>query len=106
MALVPDDVVDADGRLVAFKEQEMARLEAEGLDYLQTIELELDGILVESVVRFGDPVRRILTEAAAFEADLIAIRTRPRSALGRAVLGSVAERVFRTAAIPVMLFRS
>lgn len=95
-----------DGRVVAYADQEQARLEAEGLDYLQALTRQCGGVSdVECVVRFGDPVDEILREAEAFEADLIAVTTGGRSALGRIVLGSVAEQIVRKADAPVMLLR-
>jgi len=102
---MPDNCVGSDGRVVAYADQEMARLEAEGLDYLGTVATRLGGLPVESCVRFGDPFDEILKEADAFDADLIAVTTAGRSGLGRAVLGSVADRVFRKAGAPVLLYR-
>ena len=102
---VPQNRVNDEGRVVAYADQEMARLEAEGLDYLRTVETQLGLAGVECVVRFGDPVAEILQEAEAFGADLIAVTTGGRSALGRAVLGSVAEQVVRKAEPSVMLMR-
>ena len=102
---LPDNCVDASGRVVAYADQEMARLEAEGLDYLGSVAVRLGALPIESRVRFGDPVDEILKEAEAFDADLIAVTTAGRSGLGRAVLGSVADRVFRRAATPVLLYR-
>jgi nucleotide-binding universal stress UspA family protein len=99
------DVVDAEGRTIAYADQETERLLAEARDALQAVELALDGLPVETVVGFGDPVREILLEAEAFDADLVAIHTSARSSLARAVLGSVAEQVFRRAPLPVALFR-
>ena len=61
---------------------------------------------VECVVRFGDPVGEILREGEAFGADLIAVTTAGRGALGRVALGSVAEQVFRKSPVAVMLVRT
>lgn len=102
---LPNNCVDADGRVVAYADQETARLEAEALDYLRSVAARLGGIHIESCVRFGDPLDEILKEADAFDADLIAVTTAGRSGLGRAVRGSVAERVFRKAETPVPLYR-
>jgi nucleotide-binding universal stress UspA family protein len=103
---VPESRVDRDGRVVAYADQEQARLEAEGLDYLRALTRQCGGVSdVECVVRFGDPVDEILREAGAFEADLIAVTTEGRSALGRTVLGSVAEQIVKKADAPVMLVR-
>ncbi len=102
----PEAVLDEEYRVVAYADQEMGRLEAEGLDYIGTVELQLEGVPVECAVRFGDPVKEILREAEAFGADLIAVATAGRSGVGRVLLGSVAEQVFRKASAPVMLFRA
>ena len=102
----PEALVDKHGRVVAYVDQEAARLETEALDYLRTVEARLDGIPVECVVRFGDPVEEILREADAFGADLIAVTTAGRGALGRVALGSVAEQVFRKSPVAVMLVRT
>ena len=40
---LPDNCVDSDGRVVAYADQEMARLEAEGFDYLSTVMARLGG---------------------------------------------------------------
>jgi nucleotide-binding universal stress UspA family protein len=106
VAPVPRNRLSEQGRVLAYADQEMARLEAEGLDYLRTVEMQFDGAGdVECVVRFGDPVAEILQEAEAFGADLIAVTTEGRSAVGRTVLGSVAEQVARRADAQVMLIR-
>lgn len=97
-------LVKSEGRVIAYADQEMARLEAEGASYLRGVEVGFEGVPVESVVRFGDPVEEILREAEAFGADLIAVTTAGRSGIGRTVLGSVAERVLRKSRVPVVLF--
>jgi nucleotide-binding universal stress UspA family protein len=101
---VPEPLVAKDGRVVAYADQEMARLEAEGSDYLQTAAARLEGVAVERVVRFGEPAEEILREAGAFGADLIAVSTAGRSGISRVALGSVAEAVFRKASVAVVLF--
>ncbi len=106
VAPVPGNRVSDEGRVIAYADQEMARLELEGLDYLRTLEMQLRDVPVECVVRFGDPVEEILLEADAHGADLIAVSTTGRSGVGRALLGSVAEQIFRKAEVPVVLFRA
>lgn len=105
VAPVPDTILGEDGRVVAYADQEMARLEAEGLDYLRTIEAQLDGVAVESVVRFGDPVKEILGEANAWEADLVAVTADSKSRLPRRLLGGVAHQMLRKAPLAVMVLR-
>lgn len=106
VAPVPRNGVSEKGRVLAYADEETARLEAEGLDYLRTVEMQFAGAGdVESVVRFGDPVAEILEEAEAFGADLIAVTTEGRSAVGRTAVGSVAKQVVRKADAQVMLIR-
>ena len=102
---VPHRVIGPRGETVAYADQEMARLTAEGLDDLRRLEVELDGIPVESVVRFGEPAQEILLEAEAFDADLIALATSNRGRLRGALLPGVAERVARKAPVPTLLLR-
>ena len=106
VAPLPDNRVDPEGRVVAYADQELARLEAEAQDYLRTAGLPLAGVAVEYAVRFGEPAKEILLEAEAFDADLIAVTTAGRSGLSRTVLGSVAEQVFKKSDVPVMLYHS
>lgn len=106
VAPVPDNLVSPEGRTVVYADQEMSRLEAEGLDYLRTLETQFDGAPVGSVVRFGDPLREILLEAEAFGADVVAVTPSGKGGLSRALLGSVAEQVFRKAPMAVVLYRS
>jgi len=106
VAPVPEGWTDEYGRVLAYADQEMQRLEAEGLDYLRAIELQFDSASVDCLVRLGDPVTEILREAGAFDADLIAMSTTGRSGIGRVLLGSVAEQVFRKSKTPVMLMRT
>ncbi len=60
---------------------------------------------VTSHVIGGDPKDRIVAEAIASEADLIAMGTHRASPIARGVLGSIADRVLRTSPIPVFLLR-
>ena len=78
----------------------------EGHDYLHALEARLEGLPIDSVIRFGDPVAEILREANAFGADLIALTTAGQGGLSRVALGSVAEQVFLRAAASVLLFHA
>lgn len=106
VAPMPDIVVDDNGRLLAYSDQEAARLEAMALDYLHRAAASFVIVPVECAVRFGDPVGQILEDAGAWNADLIAMATRGRGYIGRALLGSVAEQVFRKASTAVILYRA
>jgi nucleotide-binding universal stress UspA family protein len=51
----------------------------------------------------GDPARRIVDQAVETAADLVVIGTHGRGGFERLLIGSVAERVVRTAPCPVLL---
>jgi nucleotide-binding universal stress UspA family protein len=63
--------------------------------------LDVDGRCVG-----GETVEMILAEAAAWQADLIAVGTRGRRGLHRLTLGSVAEELLRRAGCPVLTVRA
>ncbi|HMH52101.1 MAG TPA: universal stress protein [Candidatus Acidoferrum sp.] len=105
VAPVPDAVVDVNGRIVAYADQEGARLEAEALDYLRSVEIAFDDAPVESIVRFGDPAEEILREADEFGADLIALTTPRGTGFKRCLPGGTASRVWRHANAAVMLLQ-
>ena len=105
VAPVPEHVVSDEGRVVVYANQETSRVQHLWLASLQASEAMLTGVTVERTVRFGNPVEEILSEAEAFEADLIIVTTTCRSSLKRGFLGSVAERVMRRAKPAVLLLR-
>jgi len=103
---VPEVVMGPNRRVVAYVDQQMARLTGEGTTHLKMmVESRFDGVPVESVVRFGDTVGEILLEAEAFGADLIALSTSTRNWVKRAFAPSVADRVSRKAQAPTLLLR-
>jgi nucleotide-binding universal stress UspA family protein len=102
---IPEPVIGPYGRTIAYVDQEMARLTAEGLDQLAPVEAELEGIPVERVVRFGDPVEEIRLEAEAFNADLVTLAASRKSRLGSALAPGVAERLEREATVPTLVLR-
>jgi nucleotide-binding universal stress UspA family protein len=102
---VPDRVVGEHGRTVAFVDQEMARLTAEGLADLRRVEAELSGVPVESVVRFGEPAEEIALEAEAFHADLIALGADRQGVVRSALAPGVADRVSRKSSVPTLTLR-
>jgi universal stress protein A len=54
----------------------------------------------------GSPAREIIRAAAAENVDLVIVGTHGRGAIVHLLLGSVAERVVRTAPCPVLTVRS
>jgi nucleotide-binding universal stress UspA family protein len=102
---VPEHVVTAEGRTVAYVDQEMARLTALGLDELAHVEAELEGVPVERVVRFGEPAEEIRLEAEAFNADLVALATSRRNRLAAMLRPGVVDRVIQEAPVPTLVLR-
>jgi nucleotide-binding universal stress UspA family protein len=102
---VPEQVVGPYGRTIAYVDQQMDRLTAEGLRDLGRSEGQFAGVPVESTVRFGDTVEEILLESEAFDADLIALVTSNRSGLRSALSPDVAERVMRKAPMSALVLR-
>lgn len=105
VAPVPEILVNPDGHVIAYADQEMARLEVEAVDYLQTAEARLNGCAVERAVRFGDPVEEIVLEADGFGTDLIVFISSCKGGLRRLVLGGTAEQVARRTDTSVLVLR-
>jgi nucleotide-binding universal stress UspA family protein len=80
----------------------------------QNAEKRLDALLppehgtrsaATGTVVFGSPAKAIVDHAQTASADLIVMGTHGRSGMAHLLLGSVAERVVRTAPCPVMTVR-
>lgn len=63
------------------------------------------GIGVESIVRFGEPSDVVVAVAEESGAGLTVLTTHGRTGLDRLLLGSVAERIVRRGATPILLVR-
>ncbi len=68
-------------------------------------DLERDGLTVATAVVVGPTATTIVREASGCGATLIVMGTHGRSGLAHLLLGSVAERVVRTAGCPVLTVR-
>ena len=99
----PSLVYALDDRVVAYSDQEGARIAHEARGYLARVARGLPGVPVDLVVRFGDSATEIVEEAEDIDADLITMATHRRRGLMRALKGSVAERVARSTDIPLVL---
>ena len=102
---VPEHRVSTTGRVVAYADQEMERLTAEGRDYLETVEAQLGPVSTETAVRFGTPEQEILVEAEAFDADMIVVTAARRGWLGRLTGGGLGEKLLHASPVPVVLVR-
>ncbi|HXJ80843.1 MAG TPA: universal stress protein [Candidatus Methylomirabilis sp.] len=105
VAPVPRERVADDGRVVAYANQEMERIESERRRFLKAAEAELEGVPVEAVVRFGNPADEILLEADVFGADLIAVTAHGRGWF-RHLLSDVVGALFRRSDVPVLVLAS
>jgi nucleotide-binding universal stress UspA family protein len=99
-------VVGSNDRVVAYVDQEMDRLNREGLGRLQAVAPQLDGVPVEHVVRFGAPAEEIVLEAETWGADLIALTSSGRGRLWSAIAPGVADQVSRQSATPTLSLRA
>jgi len=63
------------------------------------------GTVARTLIRTGAPAEEIVALATEERADLIIMGTHGRSGVTRMLLGSVAERVIRLAASPVLIVR-
>jgi nucleotide-binding universal stress UspA family protein len=68
-------------------------------------EAESAGVEVARVVAVGSPYRKIIDMAEAEQVDLIVMATAGRTGFSRLVMGSIAERVVRSASCPVLTIR-
>jgi nucleotide-binding universal stress UspA family protein len=102
VAPVPRARMTDEGRVVAYANQEMERIESDRKRLLESAEAELEGVPVEAVVRFGNAADEILLEADAFGADLIAVTAHGRGWL-RHMLGDVVGKLFRRSDVPVLV---
>ena len=65
--------------------------------------LQKDGFSAESALRKGVAWREIIATAEQTKADLVVVGTEGRTGVPRLLLGSVAEKVVRTAPCPVLV---
>jgi nucleotide-binding universal stress UspA family protein len=61
---------------------------------------------VETTVRYGYPYREVLDYVDDNDVDLVAMGTHGRTGIARYLLGSVTEKVVRTAGVPVLTVRA
>jgi nucleotide-binding universal stress UspA family protein len=102
VAGVPEQKFGDYGRVVAYESQEVERVTYSRLDYLRGAEAWLEGVPVESVVRFGDPAAEIAHEVKAFGADLVAVTAPRRGWFGR-LFGSMATAIRRKTTVPLLV---
>ncbi|MGO8993804.1 MAG: universal stress protein [Polyangiaceae bacterium] len=88
------------------REQALKREVADEVLRVKAAHKDLAEIEVVTAIRFGKAYKEILRYAAEVRAEFIVVGTHGRTGLGRAVLGSVAERVARHAPCNVVVAKS
>jgi nucleotide-binding universal stress UspA family protein len=68
-------------------------------------EAEAANVEVARVIAVGTPYRKIIDTAEAEQVDLIVMATAGRTGFSHLIMGSIAERVVRTASCPVLTIR-
>ena len=95
-----------DGAIIATAEMAARISEAAQQALADTVERrKARGISLDSVLREGVAWEEINAVADSIDADLVVIGTHGRRGLARALLGSVAENVVRTARRPIVTIR-
>ncbi|HWO42520.1 MAG TPA: universal stress protein [Candidatus Eisenbacteria bacterium] len=104
------DVVDlatvTSARNEEFLRAIVAEAERQAKTYLEGVSASLRGCEISCKVLKGVPEDVIVETAARDKGSLIAMATHGRSGLGRWLLGSVAEKVLRSAMNPLLLVRA
>ena len=106
LRVVPPHVL-ADHSLTTARKT-LARERLNAMEYLEHVQRHLSeqGVVARWIMRAGSPAEQIVAAANQQAADLIAMSTHARSAVGRLIRGSVADAVVRSAVVPMLLMRS
>ncbi|MDB4937865.1 MAG: Universal stress protein UspA [Labilithrix sp.] len=96
-----------DGAMVATPELATRVLEGANVGLKKALEpFAASGVAIRSIVKQGPPWQTIVETATELGAGMIAMGTHGRHGLPRALLGSVAEKVVRSAHVPVLTVHS
>lgn len=113
LLVVPDRDTFDGGRTseITFSNEDVLRAEEDVARQLlataaDTLRAAISTLHVEIVVAAGDPTETILRVADERAVDLIVLASHGRGALGRWAFGSVADRVSRSAAVPILIVRA
>jgi nucleotide-binding universal stress UspA family protein len=85
-------------------EEDQRRWAQERLEQ-QAETVRASGLGVSTAIRVGTPADEVVEAAREMGADLIVVGTHGRTGLNRLLIGSVAERIVRTAPCPVLTIR-
>lgn len=85
--------------------EEQRKSGKEQLERLQT-RYAKKNVKLRTLLQTGTPYQAIVDAAKSLKADMIAMSTHGRTGVSHLLMGSVAERVVRTAACPVLTIRA
>ena len=100
---LPPPRVDRQDRVVSDTEREMDRLTAQAETRLQVLVAEMEGVPVETVIRFGRPRVELRREVEVFEPDLVALATPLGSGAGSRLRAWLLRRAAIASKVPVAL---
>jgi hypothetical protein len=100
---LPPPRLDKQDRVVADTDREMERITGAALERLAALASEMDGVPVESVVRFGRLGAELALEVEVFEADLVALAAVPESRFRNRVRAWQLRRAAVASKAPVVL---
>lgn len=103
-ALYVVDAGELEGAPEEVREEMRSALVEDGIEATDAIAARA-GADVTTAVRAGHPASTIIEYARDVDADLVATGTRGRHGENRLLIGSVAERVVRSAPMPVLTVR-
>jgi nucleotide-binding universal stress UspA family protein len=103
----PDTALTPDGMAVALFTEDPVVAERAAREYLARLAATFaeQGATIETIVRHGEPAATIAAIAEEQGAALTVLATHGRTGLDRLLMGSVAERIVRHGATPVLLVR-
>lgn len=105
----PDAIHDPLGGILMSEQEVLTRFRVmagrEAVDAITRWRRERDPIRMEVAIQVGDPAEQILETARERNVDLVVMASKGRGAFGRLALGSVADRVTRSADVPVVVVR-
>jgi nucleotide-binding universal stress UspA family protein len=99
--VMPSELVSS--RVIGGPTPNLYRAELE--ERLHRYEVPDLGLVVEHHLREGDPNAEILRAAEEFHCDMIVLGTHGRTAIGRLLMGSVAEAILHGAQCPVLIVK-
>jgi hypothetical protein len=100
---LPAPRVDGQDRVVSDTEREMDRLAAQAETGLRAMTVEMEGVPVETVIRFGRPRVELRREVEVFEPDLVALATPLASGAGSRLRAWLLRRAAIASKVPVAL---